>query len=284
LEDRIEFKNLMEFLALFAGVKPVVRLTGTPENLATLENALSPFVECIERSPMGLLKVYSNDLSDSFYKVVSGDTLDFDLMVTFFGKHDNVVEALRAETKGCDDQATARTLGYPVCCARNYASIKTGRHWVSSYISGTHGIVNAPWQANKLAYLFAPGLTLLPDYFPCSVSCNDSWRLARDYHKVLCEQGLNDLESAVKKHLTGMAIILAGEILYVTDYAAAEQGWIDLKSSGHRLRFNNEAEGIPRLVNSVKALPGRLMFKLDDSNCSEIEITCNEEEGGILFS
>lgn len=284
LDDAIEFKNFMEFLALFTGLKPVVRLTGSPASLTVIEEAMRPFVGDIERSPLGLVKVYANDLSDAFYKVVSGSPDEFDLMVTYVGEPDRVAEAIHAETTGCDDEETARTLGYPVCCARNYAAIKAGEHWINSYIGSSRELTIAPWQANKIAYLFAPGLTLLPDYFPCSVSCRSSWQLARAYHETLCAQKLPEIESAVNAHLTGVAIVAAGEILYAPNYALAGQGWIELRAPGYRLRFNHGGPGLPQDISSVKVLPGRVMVKSDDVGGAESEIACGEGEGGILFS
>lgn len=284
LGDDIEFKNFIELLGLIAGLKPVVRLAGSPDQLATIENALRPFVDHVERSPLGLVKVYSNRLSDSFYKAVSGSLSDFDLMVTYLGDSSKVAEAIGAETTGCDDEEIARTLGYPRCCAKNYASIKSGQHWIGSYMRGTGGLIRAPWQANKIAYLFAPGLTLLPDYFPCSVFCQSTWQLAHCYHSVLCEHGFTEIERAVKQHLTGLAVVVAGELLYVTNYAMMEHGWIKLKGPEHRLRFDPGLKGIPPKAKRVRVLSGRVAFEVGETDREEVEIACGNEEGGVLFS
>jgi hypothetical protein len=60
-----------------------------------------------------------------------------------------------------------RHLGYPVCCVAEWERLKSQRDLYRRYIFETAG---GHWELNRLAALFEPGL-LIPDFFPCSLSC-----------------------------------------------------------------------------------------------------------------
>jgi hypothetical protein len=284
LDDLIEFKNCMEFFALFAGLKPVVRITALSSDLSIIENSMQPFVDHIERSPLALAKVYANDLGDKFYKLVSGPASKFDLLVAYFGVVDKVEEAIHAEITGCDDQTTAMTLGYPSCCASNYTTIKQGQHWIHSYLKNVRGFSEASWRVNKIASLFPPYLTLLPDYFPCSVECKLTLHLAHVYHGILMEQGLGEIEKLLNAHLTGLTIIAGGEILFSKDYTRAENGRFVIKPSFQRLRFDSSQQGLPQQIQSVNVSSGHLKFIIGEEYPAQLDITLGDAEGVILFS
>lgn len=64
-------------------------------------------------------------------------------------------------------------LGYPQCCVAEWERLKSQRDLYRRYIFET---VGGNWEVNRLASLFQTGL-LIPDFFPCSLSC----RAAREF-------------------------------------------------------------------------------------------------------
>lgn len=284
LNNDIEFKNVMEFLALKSGVKSVVRITGDIEQLYRIENRLSTHGVYVQRSPLGLKKSYSTCLSDVFYSSVSASSSESELYISFFGNKESIDKAIQAEFFGNDDLETARILGYPSCCATNYASIREGQHWVKPYFRGLHTICQVPWSANKIAYLFHPHLTLLPDYFPCSVFCRTSLFLSQQYHKLLLDFELTDIEAAIHDHLEGVALVACGEVIFAKYSQNKGSHWISLNEPYHRLRFSPEDRVLPEKIAQLMFQDKRLFIKPEANHDYIIKIDLQDGEGGVMFS
>jgi hypothetical protein len=101
--------------------------------------------------------------------------------------------------------------GYPQCCAQNYeANIQHNAYWVDSFFAGVSGVARISWLMNRMGRLFAPYLSMLPDYFPCNVTCADSLRLAEEYAALLEVAGLTLLRDLAKEHLARPVLKHAG--------------------------------------------------------------------------
>lgn len=61
-------------------------------------------------------------------------------------------------------------LGYPPCCVAEWERSKSQRDLYHRYIFDT---VCGHWEINRLATLFQAGL-LIPDFYPCSMSCENA--------------------------------------------------------------------------------------------------------------
>lgn len=68
-------------------------------------------------------------------------------------------------------------LGYPVCCVSKWERRSSQRDLYRHYIFETTG---GHWELNRLATFFAPGL-LIPDFFPCSLSCESARAFASPF-------------------------------------------------------------------------------------------------------
>ena len=86
------------------------------------------------------------------------------------------------------------------------------------------------WRGNKAAYLFPPHPTLLPEYFPCSVDCEPTARLARAYEAVLQEHGLQKLLDIIREGLM-RPLLLFGDSLYRFDGLESRGDWYHVVGS-----------------------------------------------------
>ena len=212
LEDRIEWTECLEMLALCGGRKNVVRLTGQPsrlENLAVLARELGLASGAAQ---LHLETRFDTTLMDHFSQLAAGYPQAGEEGILFIGSKTTVAAALELETSGCPSDAAARLYGYPECCAHAYQQhIQSGHSlWVDAFFAETHGIARLPWQMNRTGRLFAPYLSLLPDYFPCSPTCAESLKLARSYSDMLDEIGLGSLENLIHEHLARPLLLHAG--------------------------------------------------------------------------
>lgn len=65
-------------------------------------------------------------------------------------------------------------LGYPPCCVAEWAKLQSQRDFYQRYLLDTR---SGYWEINRLATFFQDGL-LIPDFYPCSMSCEEARRFA----------------------------------------------------------------------------------------------------------
>jgi hypothetical protein len=125
------------------------------------------------------------------------------------------------------DQATlfsnpGKFLGYPECCRRSLEGKDALARLYRRYLfedSDRH------WEINRLAALFHDAI-LMPDFFPCSMSCASARSYVIPFHDVaLRVLSKREIEEA-KKAMCAPITIIAGEIVQ----------WRDWNSDNGRLR------------------------------------------------
>jgi hypothetical protein len=203
-EDLLSFTSCLELLAVLNDLKRVARLTGPVEDLITLQQSLKNTNLTLCIAPFHLEASFSNLLEDTFVRVVPGLAKGGMEGILFAGKARACVDAAIAlESEGSPAGQAADLYGYPPCCARNYENaIQHGRHWVASFLRGMRGILRAPWPMNRFGRIFAPYVSLLPDYFPCHIACQSSLDLAWKYKEMLQRGGLAPLLDMAKTWLS----------------------------------------------------------------------------------
>jgi hypothetical protein len=78
------------------------------------------------------------------------------------------------------EESTGRALTYPECCCANYE----GQHSLADYYRNyIFSLESRFWQINRLATIFCEAM-FLPDYFPCSLSCEFSKKFAEKFIKL----------------------------------------------------------------------------------------------------
>lgn len=175
-------------------------------------------------APLHMVPRFDTALNDHFFSLAPGFPEDDQEGILFIGSPGEAERAIYMEEHGCDSHEAARIYGYPSCCAQAYLERvqKKGSFWVESFLSDLNGIIRAPWQMNRMGRLFAPGLSLLPDYFPCSLHCKGSLALALSYEALLEETGLGILKQQVKEHLARPVLCHSGCLYWLEPI---EQGY-----------------------------------------------------------
>ena len=200
LDERLEWTDFLELLAVRAGRKSVVRLTGQPDRLEELSRLAQMIDLPCAVAPLHLEGVFVTSLRDRFSRLRPGFPGAGEEGILFIGREEGISRALDMEGEGCPPDAAARLYGYPQCCARVYQNrIQNGQcPWVDSFLAEVRGVAHFPWQMNRMGRLFAPYLSILPDYFPCSPRCAESLNMAESYADLLHEAGLSMLEKLIR--------------------------------------------------------------------------------------
>ena len=212
LDERLEWTDFLELLAVRAGRKSVVRLTGQPDRLEELSRLAQMIDLPCAVAPLHLEGVFVTPLRDRFSRLRPGFPGAGEEGILFIGREEGISRALDMEGEGCPPDAAARLYGYPQCCARVYQNrIQNGQcPWVDSFLAEVRGVAHFPWQMNRMGRLFAPYLSILPDYFPCSPRCAESLNMAESYADLLHEAGLSMLEKLIREHLARPVLRHAG--------------------------------------------------------------------------
>lgn len=166
------------------------------------------------------------------------------------------------------DPMAARELaalyGYPECCATAYAEVQGGKPWLEVFLRGSDPTDRIrDWRGNKTAYLFPPHPTLLPEYFPCSVDCAPTARLARAYEAVLQEHGLQKLLDIIREGLM-RPLLLFGGIMYRFDGLESREGWYHVVGSTEQYRIADRLEQRqPEIgrIESIRVAYGELTLR-----------------------
>ena len=275
--DVIEFKELLELTGFIGGIKQIVRLTGTIDKLDAINKSLNS--EGLELTYPGFVleKCYSNELSDTFYKIVpKSESSNDSLLVAFLGDKTTVDKAIRIESQGCDDIKTAELYGYPDCCANNYIRIREGEFWVDSFILNCKIYSVQDWKMNKIAYLFEPCTTFIPDYFTCSVDCIKTLNLVDSYIQLFESQKLDVLIELIKSHQTALVLIYNGKIRYFKNYHLENGVYYILNAHFYYLDYT------PNIVDKIEKDIVRIVlrsnsFILIDADNQEIDIEISND-------
>ena len=247
---RLAFYEALELLALTAGLKQVVRLTGTTRRLNSLAGWLKSLGLGSRVASFHLETVFSTGLGDCFSRLAPEPPAGRQAGVIFIGEPQIAEAAEELERNGCPAGPVAELYGYPKCCAENYETdIQGGHYWLESFLRGLTGFAAAPWPMNRFGRLFQAGLTALPDYFPCRLDCAASLELSGRYLAMLRDFKLSALVEMMADYLRRPVLHQAGVVYQVR--AALDQDW-ELRPF--------EAEVLSAWSYGGKSLPATRLF------------------------
>ncbi|MCX6622680.1 MAG: hypothetical protein NTY38_16750, partial [Acidobacteria bacterium] len=128
----------------------------------------------------------------------------------FIGSPDATANAHDMELDGADALACAEAYEYPACCASAYVSLQDGMPWVVPFLREIEPAASYTWRMNKLASLYSPHLTIIPDFFPCSIRCSPAATLASQYEQLLLDAGLKELRDVIAAELQRPLLVHGG--------------------------------------------------------------------------
>lgn len=214
----IEFKNVIEFLALLTGDKKVVRLVLTREQARQVGNALAQYCANIDHgsSQYVLREVFRSTRWDSFHERFLKATEDNeDVRAHFFGETRFVSLAVEAEDHAADALTLGTLFGIPECCALAYRdSLNASGKWMQVYMRSlkTMSVVDAT--ANRFSSVFGNQMGFHFDYFPCSFDCQKTLQISRANRERLLHFGFDTLVELADANSKGIAIHLNDHVYY----------------------------------------------------------------------
>jgi hypothetical protein len=137
-----------------------------------------------------------------------------------------------------------KTLSYPDCCVKSYESNLGLSNFYNKYLFS-----NEPryYTLNRLVVLFNEDL-LMPDYFPCSLSCQASRLFIENANSIVLDKFPKEIISKVVKIMKVPLLLWGDDLIYVPDW--------EVKSNNLYLQINN----------NIKSQKIKNIFKLHENN------------------
>jgi hypothetical protein len=205
----LEFKNVLEILALAEAKKNVVRLILKDEHAGQVSKTICaalPEITC-KPSKFGLRTSFATSDWDFFQERVTDG--NHEERAFFYGTEEAAEAAKALEDDGASPLALGRSLGIPDCCGESYAKItnETGQ-WMPAYLDGCAGITEAPRAVNRFSSLSPPHLGYHLDYFPCSPRCPLTLETCDANRKLLLQLKCDALVDEIDKLSGGIALLV----------------------------------------------------------------------------
>ena len=283
--ELIEFKNVVEFLALFTGDKKVVRLVLTDEQAHQVVSALTQYCSDIDHdsSQFVLREVFKSTQWDSFherhFKAVKEKC---DVRAQFFGKRQFVKLAIEAE----DDEADALTLGelfgIPKCCAQTYQKyLNTSGKWMANYLQTPKVISWADAISNRFSSVVGYQMGFHNDYFPCSFDCEQTLQISRANRERLLHYDFDALVELAEANSEGTTIALNDHVFY-----KAGKSVRDALMSGREVsiaEFKSLTPNAPDLPRVITNRDSRLQTNdsVKDESFEKLSVCCFELQGDL---
>ena len=231
-EEKIQFKNIIEFSLLITGRKSSVRLVGKVDLYNEINAKIQIFGFFCEKSDFMLKNIKKSCTGDYFHEYVAYDNSHDANIVIYIGRNGMALEAKSAEAHGVDDAGIANIYGYPACCASKYQDIIKEESWINCFIKSQKKI-DYSYLANKISYLIPPYLSLHKDYFPCGIECAQSMHDCAEAELALEEVGLGYLLVPIKKHLCGLCLIVEKNLYFFWSFSRVKNGFNNLQEGWH---------------------------------------------------
>ena len=213
----IEDRHLLELIAVYDGLKDVMRIHINYHNeYVALKNFGDKYNLIVGHTPFKLKVDWTNDIGDTFLKSVSWDDNTTEMFVAYISTNAKIInKALTIESDSTNLEA-GLLYQYPNCCCINYDNISNGELWSTLLLENSKGTYFSPL-ANKLSYLVYD-FCLFPDYFPCSLNCNGTIQLSKDYYNLALKYDLEKFAKLQLEYMSGLYLINEDLIISTKSY------------------------------------------------------------------
>jgi hypothetical protein len=202
----IEDRHLLELIAVYDGLKDVMRIHINFHNeYLALKSFGEKYNLIVNHTPFKLKVDWTNDIGDTFLKSVSWEDNTTEMFVAYISNNAKIInKALTIESDSTNLEA-GLLYQYPNCCCINYDKISNGELWSTLLLDNSKGTFFSPW-ANKLSYLVYE-FCLFPDYFPCSLDCNGTIQLSKEYYELALKYDLKSFAKLQLEYMSGLYLI-----------------------------------------------------------------------------
>jgi hypothetical protein len=107
-----------------------------------------------------------------------------------------------------------KSLKYPECCIKTYETNSGLSFFYNNYLFSNE---TRHFVLNRLVVLFNKDL-LMPDFFPCSLSCKSSIKFIEDCHSVVLDKFPRDIVENVKKIMQVPLLLWGDNLIYIPNW------------------------------------------------------------------
>ena len=209
-------RNVFELIGVLAGVKNVVRIPVTSSEWQVLRDGCESFGLTVVHANFKLAVLRTTRMGDTFTTNVHWDDPRGMEFLAYVAKSwESVQQAMEMEVTSGTDENMGRLYQYPECCIKAYAEIVQGLPWIEALVCRAN-CSSQNRGSNKLAYLF-DGVSLFPDYFPCSLSCAATAELSQLYRSLLIEYGMTDYAESLWERMGRPVLVGEGFAIQFSD-------------------------------------------------------------------
>lgn len=123
-----------------------------------------------------------------------------------------------------------KALSYPECCVKSYESNLGLSNFYNNYIFSND---TRYYKLNRLVVLFNQDL-MMPDYFPCSLSCQASSLLIDKCNQVVLDKFPKEINENINKIMKSPLLLWGENLIYVPDW--------EIKSNNIILQINSNVK------------------------------------------
>ena len=178
----LKMSERIELMRLVTGTKSLVRLVAEERTYQALRNLIGSlgFSCTISTVKQAQITMSSGDIYTRTVEWNDPAGVCFSIFVST--DTDLIEEAITLEADNSGDSNNnnvrmANLLGYPQCCVEHYNLNQDSIDWLRSILNTHTEGLPVQAAANPLARYFT-GHSLIPDFFPCSLSCSGTQQLS----------------------------------------------------------------------------------------------------------
>ena len=263
--ERFNSRNVLEVVALLAGIKPVMRLVLDNSSRDVIESMLSQLGLHTVRSRWNLKESYNTTLGDVYTELTeSDDSENSSFVIMVSQKRETAEKAMHFEDSEEENGALEKLLGYPTCCVKSYRNVNEAHDWLEELLVNTKHSDCYSWRANRISYLFSEN-SLFYDYFPCSLECGRTSEISRQILEAATSYGIRRECEKWRQEMCRPVLLRNGVVVQMREYSSHDRGGqLDFnprKFTLHGWKVTPGAdEDFVWVSDSVKRHGGKLQF------------------------
>lgn len=177
----VEARHFLEFVGLASGIKRAIRIPVNPTTEAPYLAEFAGFYSLsMQLSVRKMAVVATNALGEEYVDWVDVDDPKPGDRIAYIALDRHVAESAALAEEHGDQERLGLILGYPLCCIHSYSTSERPEAWIERLTTSLPAGDRGFWQCNRIAYALV-NCAATPDYFPCSLRCEETRKLGNAY-------------------------------------------------------------------------------------------------------
>jgi hypothetical protein len=198
-EKLIDQLDLIELVGVMQNIKPVARFIVDPaknKKLTQLGHSLGLLTSNSEFYVHEKRMSNSGDIFVQHLKWPNQRSVKLIIYLATPQYHSKIKHLKDTENSHPSSQQVGLLLGYPQCCVREYSTIEHGMNWIIK-LASTYVKHRPAYPACNRFLTVWTRTGMVPDYFPCSLYCEETNKMARLYMAALSDSGFDQLAQEI---------------------------------------------------------------------------------------